>query len=79
MARFGCACGDQIRTSGEIPNPDEWLLISDTDFDEWEKPLLPESLHARMIHGWKCRTCGRLLIFWDGMGAEPSWYEPSAP
>ena len=77
MAKYRCPCGAQIRTSGEIPNPDEWLLISDTQFESVRaEPIAPEILYPQMIHAWKCSDCGRLLIFWDDMANDPIWYEP---
>jgi hypothetical protein len=31
MAKWLCPCGNQIRFSGAIPNPQEWHLLSDTE------------------------------------------------
>jgi len=33
VAKFLCTCGFEVRASGTMPNPDEWHLISDRDFD----------------------------------------------
>jgi hypothetical protein len=33
VGKFFCTCGTIVRTSGAIPNPNEWHLIADEDFD----------------------------------------------
>lgn len=33
MAKFKCVGGAAITTAGAIPNPNEWRMISNVDFD----------------------------------------------
>ena len=59
MAKFLCKCGVQVRTSGAIPNPDEWHLIADGDFDV---ESTGQSMMGRSIYAWRCASCGRLWV-----------------
>ncbi|HEX6352843.1 hypothetical protein [Actinophytocola sp.] len=59
MARFRCTCGAQVRTSGDIPNPAEWHLIADRDFDVEADP---DTLLGRSVLAWRCANCGRLWL-----------------
>jgi hypothetical protein len=79
VGKFLCTCGEQIRTSGEIPHPDEWLLFADKDIPDeaWEGEVGFKELHDRATHAFKCRACGRLWVYWDGFGAEPKRYDPA--
>jgi hypothetical protein len=79
MARFLCACGDQIRTSGDIPHPYEWLLIADRDVPDsaWEGETSIKQIYELANHAFKCPTCGRLWVFWDGFDADPKRYDPA--
>ncbi|KLN36440.1 hypothetical protein FB00_00905 [Cellulosimicrobium funkei] len=60
-----------IRSSGPIPNPIEWLLVSDTDFDEFSGRATADDVYAAAQHAFRCPTCDRLHVFWSGL-AEPS-------
>lgn len=75
MAKFRCSCGYVIRTSGEIPNPDEWLIISDVEYER-QGSIDMDGLYDRMIHAYRCPRSGHLWIFWDGLEGEPSPYTP---
>ena len=44
MAKFVCLCGTIIRTSGNIPNENEWKLISDVEFDKYSGQVDVEKL-----------------------------------
>lgn len=59
MGKFRCTCGSIVRTSGSIPNPDEWHLISDHDFDV---ELSAEDLMGCAVLAWRCAECGRLWL-----------------
>ena len=74
MAKWLCACGSQIQSSGPIPNPTEWLLVSDSDFDAFSGTVDAEDVYGAMSHAFRCPTCGRLHIFWGGFGEEPTIY-----
>jgi hypothetical protein len=68
-----------VRTSGAIPNPNEWHPISDHDHD----PDLPAGdLLSLSILAWRCAACGRLWLdagrVKDGKHAETFWeYVPA--
>jgi len=74
MGKFNCKCGNILSTSGEIPNPIEWLLISDKDYDSFSDKIDAEDLYLKMKTILKCPNCGRLWIFWNGVQEEPSCY-----
>jgi len=58
-AKFLCTCGRQISTSGSIPNPIEWHLIADRDFDIDRDAT---DLMGRSVLAWICAGCGRLWV-----------------
>lgn len=76
MPSILCRCGDRIDLS-MIPNPNEWLLVSDVEYDEFSEEVDAEKLYKRFRHMLICPNCKRLLIFWDGFDAEPSYYNKS--
>ena len=59
VAKFLCTCGSQVRTSGPIPNPGEWHLIADRDFDV---DLSATDLLGCSVLAWRCSACGRLWL-----------------
>lgn len=73
MPTFGCKCGQKIGF-GEIPNPHEWLFISDTNFDGFSGPLDSEELYRAMGSALKCPVCSRLWVFYRGLSEPPSEY-----
>ena len=77
MPKMLCRCGEVLRWS-EIPNPIEWLLIADTAYDAYREPVDPVELYRAMRHLLRCPACGRLWVFWDGFGGEPTEYVPGA-
>jgi hypothetical protein len=79
VAKFLCACGKEIRTSGDIPHPYEWLLLADNDVpeDAWEGRIGWKQLYDRVTHAFKCPACGRLWVYWDGFASKPTRYDPS--
>jgi hypothetical protein len=74
MARFNCFCGTTLRTSGEIPNPIEWKLLSDTAFDRFSGLIDVETIYREASSMFVCPTCGRLWVYWDGIDKRPSCY-----
>lgn len=68
-----CPCGHVFRL-GVIPCPDQWLLISDVDFDRFDKQIETDKLFDAMILATKCPDCGRLWIYYDGFGGKPTEY-----
>ena len=76
MAKFRCVCGQSISTSDEIPNPNEWRLISDIEFDDVNGPIDAEALYQRMRIMYRCPVSDHLWVFWDGFDAPPKLYAP---
>jgi hypothetical protein len=81
-----CPCGNQIRSSGAIPNPQEWHFLSDADLselfgeDEHALGITPEDVLGRSQFAYRCDQCGRLHVFWDGIGEwPPAIYMPEIP
>jgi hypothetical protein len=65
-----------IHTSGNIPNENEFLIIADSDFINENDTIEYETLYGKMIHAFKCISCGSIGIFWNGMQNETTWYKP---
>jgi hypothetical protein len=76
MAKFACVCGHVIPMSGPIPNPDEWQLISDVEFDRFEGVTDADEMYRFATVMYRCPQSDHLWIFWDGFSARPSLYEP---
>jgi hypothetical protein len=71
MSRFLCICGYQIRTSGDVPNPLEWHLLSDQDFDAFHGLVKAEDVYRATTIAYRCPDSGHLWVFWNGLDAEP--------
>jgi hypothetical protein len=76
MAKFRCACDHIVRTSGEIPNPNEWKILSDTDFDRFSGLVDAEEVYLACQSMFRCSNCGRLWVYWNGFEQEPTCYQP---
>ena len=80
MAKFACPfCdGGFAHTSGEIPNPNEYLVWKDTLFDALpESRLTADFLYREAVPMYKCVGCPALAIFWQGYSEPPDWYKPN--
>jgi hypothetical protein len=79
MAKFVCVCGAPLSTSGPIPHPYEWQVISDVDFDELRGEVSDiEDLYMRMRSMYRCPASGHLWVFWGGFDEPPALYTPTA-
>jgi len=77
MAKYACPyCAGFAHTSGAIPNPNEWLLISDEDRDGMQESINSDELYKQFLHLFKCVSCEAIAIFWAGLSEAPTWYEP---
>lgn len=76
MSRFKCVCGETIVTSGEIPHPYQWLLISDRQFDAFSGPTDAEVIYQAATLMFRCPASDHLWVFWNGLGEAPSLYAP---
>jgi hypothetical protein len=75
MPSIACKCGSRL-SFGEIPNPIEWLMISDDDFDTFPEKVDASEIYANVTHMLKCTNCNRLWIFWNGFQSAPTSYMP---
>jgi hypothetical protein len=73
MPSILCTCGEKLGY-GEIPNPIEWLAISDTAYDGYAGNIDAEALYREMKSILECPRCGRLWAFWDGFGKPAKVY-----
>jgi hypothetical protein len=76
MAKFRCVCGYAIKTSGEIPHPFQWNLVSDEAFDADPASIDVDELYMAAVVAFRCPSSGHLWIYWDGMDGEPTVYAP---
>lgn len=76
MAKFVCVCGYVIRTSGSIPNPNEWRCLSDQDFDAFTGLVDAEDIYMQSTIMFRCPESDHLWIYWDGFDQAPSLYAP---
>jgi hypothetical protein len=76
MAKWLCACGETIRSSGDIPNESQWLLMSDQEFEAITGLVQAEDVYTNMTVAFRCPTCDRLHIFWHGLDSDPVVYAP---
>jgi hypothetical protein len=59
---------------GEVPTDQEWLIISDREFDSFSGEVDSADVYRRMRSLLKCPECARLWIFWDGLSRRPQEY-----
>ena len=76
MPSIACGCGRRI-DFGAVPNPDEWLLISDVAYDAVSGSVDAEDLYRKSVHMLRCPSCDRIWIFWDGFSGAPKEYQPT--
>jgi len=75
MPSLTCGCGE-IVNYGEIPCSNEWLLMSDIEFDQFSGQIDVEEIYKAMKSLIKCPQCGAIWLFWNGFQAEPQRYMP---
>ena len=75
MPAIKCKCGERL-SYGAIPNTNEWLAISDVDFDKVVGEIDSEELYERFVHVLICSNCRRLLVFNSGFTKEPLIFLP---
>ena len=73
MPKFICKCGNVIDL-GEIPSPNQFLIISDIEYDKFSGMIDAEELYGKMKIVVNCNTCRRLHIFCNGFNQAPSTY-----
>lgn len=73
MPNLPCKCGHVIGL-GEIPNPNEWNMISDVEYDRFSGKIDAEELYRLMKSFLVCANCQRLWIYWKGFEHPPVSY-----
>lgn len=77
MAKYACPCCRRgyAHTSGEIPNPNEYLVTSAHAWNAMpDAGLAADELYARATFLYRCVACDAIAIFWQGLDAQPTWY-----
>jgi len=75
MPSIVCSCSYRISYSA-IPCPDEWLFISDCDFDRFTGLVDAEDVYRATQSLLRCPECGRLWVFWNGFKQPPQEFIP---
>lgn len=76
MSKFACVCGESITISGSIPNPNEWLAISDVHFEGFFDDGDAEAVYRAFTHAFVCPRSGHVWVFRDGFDEPPVGYAP---
>jgi hypothetical protein len=75
MPSFFCKCGERI-LDGQIPQPNEWLLMSDVEYDAYTDLIDAEQFYLAMKSMLLCPQYSRVWIFWNGYQQPPICYRP---
>jgi hypothetical protein len=75
MPSFFCKCGERI-LDGQIPQPNEWLLLSYVNYDGYAGLIDADQLYLAMKSMLLCPQCSRVWIFWNGYQQPPTCYSP---
>lgn len=78
MPKIKCKCGEVIGL-GEIPSPNQSLIISDVEFDNFQGMVDAEEIYRKMKIVVHCKKCKRLYVFWNGFDSEPDVYVKENP
>jgi hypothetical protein len=73
MPAIKCICGNKINY-GEIPNKNEFLIISDVEYDNFSGLIDSEKLYKKMKSILECKKCHRLYFFKNGFNNDPIIY-----
>jgi hypothetical protein len=63
---------------GDIPCPNEWLFISDADYDAFFGQVDAEAIYRAMKSFLNCPECGRLWVFWNGYQGVAQEFVPAS-
>jgi hypothetical protein len=77
MPALHCKCGRWI-SYGEIPCKDEWVFMSDVEYDAFSGKVDAEDVYRSMKSFLKCPDCSRLWFFWDGYQNAPQEFLPGS-
>lgn len=68
-----CKCGNRVFVGG-IPSDHQWNFMSDVEFDKYDDKVDASELYKEMKEFFKCPSCARLAVFWNGWDREPTFY-----
>jgi hypothetical protein len=80
--KMRCGCGKIIST-GLCPNPDGFLVLKEADADAVETEATDatavsdifDAIGDRSVQGYRCPSCGRLLLFEAGRGGAITFFK----
>jgi hypothetical protein len=75
MPKIKCKCNFVIRL-GEIPSSNQFMIISDVEFDKFEDKTNSQEIYMAMKVVAKCPNCGRLHVFWNEFDHPQTIYKP---
>ncbi|TQV88292.1 hypothetical protein [Aliikangiella coralliicola] len=73
MPAYMCKCRTRVSV-GRIPCDHQWNFMSDVELDRYEDKADVEELYKEMKEFFKCPSCERLAMFWDGWDSNPTFY-----
>lgn len=76
MAKWLCTCGNLMRSSGAMPNPQEWHLLPDTILMNLSDEVRIDDVTSQFTFAYRCEDCDRLHVFWHDLGKDPTIYAP---
>lgn len=74
MPKILCKCSHYINLS-EIPSPNQFLMISDIDYDKYQGLVDAEDIFRAMNIVVICPNCGRLYVYRNGFDMPPIIYK----
>ncbi|OXB25330.1 hypothetical protein B0A80_01475 [Flavobacterium tructae] len=74
MPKIKCVCGNIIGL-GEIPSPNQYLMISDVLFDKFQGYVDAEEIYKEMKLVVHCKECQRLHIYCNGFDKDAIIYQ----
>ena len=73
MPAYLCKCGSRVSV-GDIPCEHQWNFISDASMCGFDDSVNTNELDKEMKMFFKCPSCMRLAMFWNGWENEPTFY-----
>ncbi|MEA5404416.1 hypothetical protein VB776_15895 [Arcicella sp. DC2W] len=80
MPKIKCNCGNIIGL-GDIPSPNQWLVIADEEYDQLFNSELvsPDAVYSEMKIVVECKKCKRLMFYLNGFDEMPIIYSRETP
>ena len=66
MAGIECNCGYIIK-SNMIPSPNDWIFMSEVEYDKYSGLVDSEELYMAMGRMVMCPNCERIWLYRDGI------------